>query len=181
MPNLLPLLPFTGPVACVLALAALGLAAWAVARPGRVVHRLSAALADSQASAGLRHLAAGMEPMAARMAAIEIAVETLRAAADAAPLPPGVVHFCAFETEGPPLSFSVAFVNRQRDGVVVTSLYARDQVRVFSKAMTGGVASTDLSAEEEEAVALALAGGGARTLLSPATRPASRRRAAFGR
>ncbi len=49
-------------------------------------------------------------------------------------------------------SFATAFVNEQGDGVVVSSLYAREHVRIFSKPIVKGVSEYELSDEEKEAV-----------------------------
>jgi hypothetical protein len=49
-------------------------------------------------------------------------------------------------------SFATAFVNEHGDGVVISSLYARDHVSVFAKPVTKGVSEYELSEEENQAV-----------------------------
>lgn len=49
-------------------------------------------------------------------------------------------------------SFATAFLNEQGDGVVVSSLYAREHVSIFSKPIKNGVSEYELSLEEKEAV-----------------------------
>ena len=50
-------------------------------------------------------------------------------------------------------SFSTAFINEHGDGVVLTSLYSRDRVSVFSKPLKKFVSTFELSEEEKEVVA----------------------------
>ncbi len=49
-------------------------------------------------------------------------------------------------------SFATAFINEHGDGVVVSSLYAREHVRIFSKPIAKGISEYELSDEEKEAV-----------------------------
>jgi hypothetical protein len=55
-------------------------------------------------------------------------------------------------------SFATAFLNESGDGVVVSSLYAREHVSIFSKPVKNGASEYDLSDEEKEAVAGAMKG-----------------------
>jgi hypothetical protein len=49
-------------------------------------------------------------------------------------------------------SFATAFINEQGDGVVISSLYARDHVSVFAKPVTKGKSEYELSDEEAKAI-----------------------------
>ncbi len=49
-------------------------------------------------------------------------------------------------------SFATAFLNELGDGVVVSSLYSREYVSIFSKPVKGGASEYELSEEEKEAV-----------------------------
>ncbi len=53
-------------------------------------------------------------------------------------------------------SFATAFLNEHGDGVVVSSLYAREHVSIFSKPIVKGQSEYELSEEEKEAVKIAL-------------------------
>ncbi len=53
-------------------------------------------------------------------------------------------------------SFATAFVNELGDGVVVSSLYAREHVSIFAKPIIRGASEFELSEEEAEAVKEAL-------------------------
>lgn len=55
-------------------------------------------------------------------------------------------------------SFATAFLNEEGDGVVLSSLYSREHVSVFSKSVKGSKAEFDLSAEEAEALEKAKSG-----------------------
>ena len=50
-------------------------------------------------------------------------------------------------------SFATAFLNEENDGVVISSLYSREHVSVYSKPIKNGVSEYELSGEEKEAVA----------------------------
>jgi len=67
----------------------------------------------------------------------------------------GVVRFNAFEGVGSDLSFSVALLDGQKNGVVLTSLFGRDASRIYAKPLLGGESSYQLTAEEKEAVQMA--------------------------
>ncbi len=49
-------------------------------------------------------------------------------------------------------SFATAIVNEEGDGVIISSLYARDHVSVFSKPVSNHESSYELSDEEREAL-----------------------------
>ena len=49
-------------------------------------------------------------------------------------------------------SFSTAFISEHGDGVVLTSLYSRDRISVFSKPLKKFVSSFELSEEEKQVV-----------------------------
>jgi hypothetical protein len=49
-------------------------------------------------------------------------------------------------------SFSAAFVNERGDGVVLTSMYARDRISMFAKPLKAFQSEFELSEEEKEAL-----------------------------
>ena len=49
-------------------------------------------------------------------------------------------------------SFSTAFISEDGNGVVVSSLYARDHISVFSKPVEGFSSTFDLTTEEQQAI-----------------------------
>ena len=52
-------------------------------------------------------------------------------------------------------SFATAFINEEGDGVVVSSLYSREHVSIFSKPVKAHKAEYELSDEEQHALAAA--------------------------
>jgi hypothetical protein len=57
-------------------------------------------------------------------------------------------------------STSIALLDSTRSGVVLSSINHRDQARLYAKQVVGGRGELELSPEEDEAVRLALEGGG---------------------
>ena len=49
-------------------------------------------------------------------------------------------------------SFSVAFANEKGDGIVLTSMYARDRISMFAKPLKAFKSEFDLSEEEKESI-----------------------------
>ncbi|WP_068784290.1 DUF4446 family protein [Paenibacillus phocaensis] len=67
----------------------------------------------------------------------------------------GIKRYNAFGEKGNDLSFSIAIVNEQQDGVVLTGIYNRDGSFVYAKGLDKGESPHALSPEEREAIALA--------------------------
>lgn len=67
----------------------------------------------------------------------------------------GITRYNAFGERGNDLSFSIAFVNDDKDGVVLTGLYNRDGSYVYAKPLAKGESSHVLSPEERQAIDLA--------------------------
>lgn len=68
----------------------------------------------------------------------------------------GIIRFNPFEDAGSNQSFSVAFLNEEGDGVVISSLYSREKVSVYAKPIKNYKSEYSLSDEEKEAVKNAL-------------------------
>jgi hypothetical protein len=64
----------------------------------------------------------------------------------------GIIRFNPFEDAGSNQSFSVAFLNEEGDGVVISSLYSREKVSVYAKPIKNYKSEYSLSDEEKEAV-----------------------------
>ena len=162
---------------------ALGVVALAVvaAIQGRRIGRLSRRLAGLTRGADGRSLdgildahiekvfavARELDELAARSAVLE--ADTRRAIQRV-----GLVRYNPFEDTGGNQSFALALIDAAGDGFVLSSLHARTGTRVYAKALAGGRSDAALSAEESEAVRLALAGGPAtRTVRGASSRAAS--------
>ena len=64
----------------------------------------------------------------------------------------GFVRYDAFTDSEAGLSYALALLNRQGDGVVVTSIYSRDGTRTFGKPVAAFKPTVQASPEELEAI-----------------------------
>ena len=64
----------------------------------------------------------------------------------------GVVRYNAFWDTGGDLSFSVALLDGQSNGVVISSIYGREETRTYAKPLENGKSKYELSSEEKEAI-----------------------------
>lgn len=60
------------------------------------------------------------------------------------------IRFNPFIDAGSNQSFAIAFMNDEGNGVVMSSLYARDRMSIFAKSIVNGKSSFELSNEEKE-------------------------------
>ena len=67
----------------------------------------------------------------------------------------GVVRFNAFDNVGSDLSFSVALLDCNDNGIVLSGLYARDSSATYAKPVEGGKSTYPLSVEEIKAIDIA--------------------------
>jgi len=65
---------------------------------------------------------------------------------------PSIVRFNAFSENGSDLSYAVAFVNTAGNGVVLSSIYGRDESRTYAKPIVKGQSTYALTNEEKEAI-----------------------------
>ncbi|WP_026883390.1 DUF4446 family protein [Clostridium akagii] len=59
-----------------------------------------------------------------------------------------VLRFKAFENVGSDLSFSIAMLDNNKDGVVITSIYGRNESTTYAKPVDKGISRYELSVEE---------------------------------
>ena len=72
-----------------------------------------------------------------------------------------VIRYDALQEMSGQLSFSLALLNAQGDGIVLSSINGRAETRTYAKAIVAGKGgSFDLSPEEEEAIRVARLGHG---------------------
>ena len=64
----------------------------------------------------------------------------------------GVVRFNAFDNVGSDLSYSVSLLDEKNNGVVLSSIFGRDENRCYAKPITSGISEYPLSEEEKEAL-----------------------------
>jgi len=68
----------------------------------------------------------------------------------------GIVRFNPFKEVGGNQSFSIALLDGNDNGIVITSLYTREGNRVYGKPIKRGQSEYLLSEEEKEAIAKAM-------------------------
>jgi hypothetical protein len=64
----------------------------------------------------------------------------------------GVVRFNPFADGGGNFSFSIALLNGNNTGVVITSMHGREQNRIYTKKIQDGKSDNQLTEEEQQAV-----------------------------
>jgi hypothetical protein len=69
----------------------------------------------------------------------------------------GFVRYNAFDDVGSDLSYALALLTRDGNGVVLSSIYSREDTRTYGKAVEKFVAAQDASSEEKAAIAKARA------------------------
>lgn len=88
---------------------------------------------------------AAMQGLSARVAQLEALARTDLSRA-------GFVRYDAFADSGAGLSYALALLNRHGDGVVLNSIYSRNDTRTFGKPVAGFKPTVHASAEELEAI-----------------------------
>ena len=68
----------------------------------------------------------------------------------------GLIRYDAYNEMSGRQSTSIALLDSERSGVVLSSIHHRDQARLYAKQISKGSAELRLSPEEEEALRLAL-------------------------
>lgn len=69
----------------------------------------------------------------------------------------GVIRFTAFEGMGSDLSYSVAMLDSDNNGVIFSSIFGREESRNYLKPVIDGQSTYPLSGEEEQALREAMA------------------------
>lgn len=64
----------------------------------------------------------------------------------------GMSRYNAFNEGGSDLSFSMALLNEEQDGVILTGIHSREQMYVYAKPIAKGQSSYTLSPEEKETI-----------------------------
>jgi hypothetical protein len=70
----------------------------------------------------------------------------------------GFLRYNSFSDVGSDLSFTLALLNNEGDGVVLTSIYSREETRTFGKAVRKFVPQQGASKEEQSAITMARTG-----------------------
>ena len=64
----------------------------------------------------------------------------------------GIIRFTPFKEIGGDQSFSIALLDKNDNGIVVTSIYSKERSRIFAKPIENGQSTYKLSREEEETI-----------------------------
>lgn len=67
-----------------------------------------------------------------------------------------IIRYKAFDDVGSDLSFSLALLDSENNGVVVTSIYGRSESVVYAKPIDNGISRYDISEEEKEVLESAM-------------------------
>ncbi len=68
----------------------------------------------------------------------------------------GIVRYSAFKDTGSDLSFALALLNDNNDGVLLNGIYSREMSNIYAKQVNEGKTSSKLSEEEKQALDIAL-------------------------
>ena len=72
----------------------------------------------------------------------------------------GIVRYNAFKDTGSDLSFTLALLDVNNDGVVLNGIYSREMSNIYAKPVKGGESSYTMSEEEKEAIRRAINSNG---------------------
>ena len=111
--------------------------------------------AAGPATRRLDELEAAAATAASERAALAGRVEALERIARLETPRIGFVRYNAFDDVGSDLSYALALLNKDGDGVVLSSIYSREETRTYGKAVTGFTAAQDASGEEKTAISKA--------------------------
>ena len=132
---------------------------WLVVQINGIQATIAATPADGNVFAMLRkvdnelgHLAQDVGNMEPRLASVEARVPLAISYT-------GIVTYDAFDNIAGNQSRSIALLNAQGDGLVISLLVGRNETLFFTKQIRGHVGMEELSPEEAEAVSQALARG----------------------
>ena len=94
---------------------------------------------------------------------LERRIEPLEAISKMSVQKVGFLRFNPFQDTGGDNSFALALLDRENNGVILSSFYTREGVRIYAKQIENGASRAALSGEEKKVLEDAL-GKGAKTL-----------------
>ncbi len=68
----------------------------------------------------------------------------------------GMVRYSAFQDTGSDLSFTLALLDNNNDGLVLNGIYSREMSNIYAKPIEKGMSSYTLSEEEKKAIEKAI-------------------------
>ena len=118
-------------------------------------YRRVLAFADDADQATIANLLMRLDQHTSRLEQAEATLTRFRAVLPHTIQGYGLVRYRAFTDIGGDQSFSLALVDEQGNGALLSALHGRDETRVYAKALTQWRSSHSLSAEEQQALAQA--------------------------
>lgn len=128
------------------------LQAFQVRRLHRRLHTLTRGTDGQNLEETLRACMDRVDAADRRMELMEQAIGVLQAQVPLCLQRAGLVRYDAFEDIGGEQSFSLALLNGQGDGLVLSGVHSRNDVRVYAKEIRQGRSSHGLSDEEKRAL-----------------------------
>ncbi len=113
------------------------------------------ALAEDADQATIVQLLSRLEDQETRLKQSESLLSKLNASLPHSVRGYGLVRYSAFAGMGGNQSFSLALVDEQGGGIILSGLHGRDETRVYAKPLEQWHSSFSLSAEEQEALTVA--------------------------
>ncbi|MGD2176947.1 MAG: DUF4446 family protein [Anaerolineae bacterium] len=107
---------------------------------------------DASLGSAVERLVTRFSKMNARTERLVVRTEQIDRALAHAVQGIGFVRYSAFEDTGGDQSFSLALVDGEGNGMVISALYGRDATRVYAKPVEGWASSRPLTREEEKAL-----------------------------
>jgi hypothetical protein len=114
--------------------------------------QISAALGAEPEQAALQPVMKRLEGQAGRLGRVEARIQHLEALLPQAVRGVGIVRYNAFEGVGGDQSFSIALVDNEGHGAVVTGIHTGTDVRTYGKPLENWKSSYSLSADEQRAL-----------------------------
>lgn len=96
-----------------------------------------------------------LEAIKQALGSLDRRVDTLASDAQKHVQRTGIVRFNAFPDTGSDLSFAVALLDAHDNGFVLSSLYGRNESRIYAKPIRAGGSTYTLTDEEKQALAIA--------------------------
>ena len=120
--------------------------------------RKRAELGSSEANAAemLTHLSQRSAELTERMGRAEIEIRNALDVLEGCVQHVGAVRYDAFEDVGGQQSFSIALLDARRNGIILTAIYSRTDVRLYAKSLNHGKPTPPMTPEESAAVQHAL-------------------------
>lgn len=116
------------------------------------LHRLTAGASGASLERVLVDHLARVEEVDTRLHRLEDRASALEAQIPFCVQRTGLVRYDAFDDVGGQQSFSLALLDAQHSGIILTSVFSRSDVRVYAKALQRGQPSHPLSEEEIQAI-----------------------------